>query len=111
LDQSNIMEPFQRLKNTTEEGNLWIYILVLGCDREVVKEKLGALIFQRFGFLPSGFTLATVLYRLALGGYISEERFQSQAAYKTSVKGLEELKKAKAYISKFSEKMAKEMGL
>lgn len=105
------MEPFQRLKNTTEEGNLWIYILILGRDREVVKEKLGALIFQHFGFLPSGFTLATVLYRLALGGYISEERFQSQAAYKTSAKGLEELKKVNAYISEFSEKIAKELGL
>jgi len=47
------MEPIKRFISTINEGNLWIYVLSLGLEREIQDKEVAALIFERFGFLPN----------------------------------------------------------
>jgi DNA-binding PadR family transcriptional regulator len=98
------MEPFERFKKLNTEGNLWIYILVLGkevtCDADVRK-----LIFEKFGFLPNAILLKTVLYRLRSQGYIESEKYKGQKAYRTTEKGIKELEKMKIFYKELLEKI------
>jgi DNA-binding transcriptional regulator PaaX len=101
------MEPLERLKSSTTAGNLWIYILLLGKDREIISDKLPEIIYEKFGFLPNSVLTMAVLFRLKAEGYVTQERFQSQSAFKTAPKGLEELVKAKEYTSALLERFKK----
>ncbi len=44
------MAPFERFKKLNTEGNLWIYILVLGKEKEVPNDEVSRLIFEKFEF-------------------------------------------------------------
>lgn len=89
------MEPSKRFANSIAEGNLWIYILALAQEQEIQEKEITALIFEKFGFLPNGFMIKTVLFRLKNEGYASREKLKSEKAYKTTEKGLKELDKVK----------------
>jgi DNA-binding PadR family transcriptional regulator len=47
----------------------------------------------------------TVLFRLKNDGYISKEKFAGEKAYKTTPKGIEELKKMKSIVDETMEKI------
>ncbi len=89
------MEPSKRFANSISEGNLWIYVLALAKDQEIQEKEITALIFEKFGFLPNGFIVKTVLFRLKNEGYVSREKLKSEKAYKTTEKGLKELENMK----------------
>lgn len=89
------MEPSKRFANSISEGNLWIYVLALAKDQEIQEKEITALIFEKFGFLPNGFMVKTVLFRLKNEGYVSREKLKSEKAYKTTEKGLKELENMK----------------
>ncbi|MDD4358639.1 MAG: hypothetical protein PHY30_02370 [Candidatus Pacebacteria bacterium] len=99
--------PFQRFKDSTKEKNLWIYILFLGKDQEVIKDKFKSLALEKFDFLPSFFRMQKVFYRLESEGYIEKKKFKGQKAYITTEKGKEELKKMISYTEEFLEKLKK----
>ena len=101
------MQPLERLKASTTSGNIWIYILLLGKDKEVISDKLPELIYEKFGFLPNSVLTMAVLFRLKAEGYVSQERFHSQSAYKTTSKGLDELNRAKEYTLSLLERFKK----
>lgn len=98
------MEPFERFKKLNTEGNLWIYILVLGKEKEVSNDEVRRLIFEKFGFLPGNFLIKSVLYRLKRQGHISSEKFKGKSAFKTTIKGIEELEKMKNFCKELLEK-------
>lgn len=91
------MEPFERFKKTNTEGNLWIYILSLGKEREIANDEVRRLIFEKFGFLPGRILTPRVLYRLERQGYIKKEKYQGKRAFRTTKKGIAELKKMKTF--------------
>jgi DNA-binding PadR family transcriptional regulator len=99
------MTPFERFKKLNTEGNLWIYVLLLGKEKEVRNDEARRLIFENFGFLSGRFLLRSVLYRLRKEGYISDEKFMGKRAYKTTKKGIKELEKLKSFFLEFSEKI------
>jgi DNA-binding PadR family transcriptional regulator len=99
------MEPFERFKKLNTEGNLWIYILSLGKEREVPNDEVGRLIFENFGFLPGNFLIRRVLFRLRRQEYISSEKFMGKRAFKTTKKGREELEKMKKFCQELLEKI------
>jgi len=97
------MEPFERFKNLNTEGNLWIYILTLGKEREICDEEVRKLIFEKFGFLPGNLLIKSVLYRLRRQEYIKTEKYQGKRAYKTTGKGIAELEKMKKFCQRLLE--------
>lgn len=99
------MEPIKRFIDSVTNGNLWMYILSLAKQDEIIESEVSKLIFEKFGFLPGDLMIRTVLYRLKKGGYASKERFKSQAAYKVTEKGLKELEAMKDYSSNLIQKL------
>jgi len=99
--------PFQRLKDTTKDKNLWIYILFLGKDQEVIRDDIKKSVLEKFDFLPSFLRIQKVFYRLESEGYVSKERFKSKKAYKTTEKGREELQKMISYTKELLERLNK----
>ena len=100
------MEPFERFKQLNTEGNLWIYILTLGNQKEEIPdENVKRLVFENFGFLPSGLLVATVLYRLRREGYIKSERFKGKKAFTTTEKGVKEFEKMKNFSKELLDKL------
>ena len=99
------MEPFERFKKTNTEGNLWIYILSLGKEREIANDEVRRLIFEKFGFLPGRILAPRVLYRLERQGYIKKEKYQGKRAFRTTKKGITELEKMKAFCQELLEKI------
>jgi len=99
------MQPFERFKNFNTEGNLWIYILTLGKEREICDEEVRKLIFERFGFLPSNFLIKSVLYRLRRQGYIKTEKYQGKKAFRITKEGIAELGKMKKFCQELLEKI------
>jgi len=85
------MLPIERFKKTNTEGNLWIYILSLGKDREVISEDVPRMVFEKFGFLPGDFLTMRVLFRLKQQGFASEEKNKGKKAYKTTQSGKQQL--------------------
>jgi DNA-binding transcriptional regulator PaaX len=77
------MEPLNRFVSTITEGNLWIYILSLGIEKEIQNKEVSGLIFDKFGFLPSELLIKTVLFRLRSQGYIKNEKFKGEKAFIT----------------------------
>jgi len=99
------MSPFERFKKTNTEGNLWIYILSLGKEGEVIDEELGKIIFEKFGFLPDGILLSTVLYRLRRQGFIRTEKLKGKKAYSTTEAGKKELEKMMEFSADILQKI------
>jgi len=99
------MEPFERFKKTNTEGNLWIYILSIGKEREIANDEVRRLIFEKFGFLPGKILTPRVLYRLQRQGYIKKEKYQGKRAFRTTEKGILELKKMKTFCQELIEKI------
>lgn len=99
------MQPFERFKKLNTEGNLWVYILVLGKEKEVCDENVRGLIFEKFGFLPGNLLARSVLYRLRRQGYIKTEKYKGKKAYSTTKNGAEELEKMKSFCQDLLEKM------
>ena len=99
------MQPFERFKKLNTEGNLWIYLLVLGREKEICDESVRRLIFEKFGFLPGNILVRRVLYRLRRQGYIKTERYKGKKAYSTTKNGAEELKKIKKFCQELLEKI------
>jgi len=98
------MEPFERFKKLSTEGNLWIYVLSLG--KEIVcDEDVGKLIFEKFGFLPGNLLLKSVLFRLRKQGYIQTEKYKGKRAFVTTEKGKKELEKMKQFCRELLEKV------
>lgn len=94
------MEPFERFKKLNTEGNLWIYILSLGLEKEICNKDLQGLIFEKFGFLPGKIITSRVLYRLKNKGYIKNEKYKGRNAYRSTGKGTKELEKMKMFCKK-----------
>lgn len=99
------MEPFERFKKINTEGNLWIYLLILGKDNKVIEENLENLIFEKFGFLPKKIILKTVLYRLRKKGYIESVKHKGKKGFFTTEKGKVELKKMKNFLEELIQKI------
>jgi DNA-binding PadR family transcriptional regulator len=99
------MEPLNRFVSTVTEGNLWIYILSLGMERETQDKEVSGLIFEKFGFLPSELLIKTVLFRLKSSGYIKNEKYKGEKAYITTDKGKEELRKMKKFCEELLQKL------
>jgi DNA-binding PadR family transcriptional regulator len=99
------MLPFERFKKLNTEGNLWVYVLVLGKGRETCDDEVRRLIFEKFGFLPGNILLKSVLYRLRRQGYIDTEKYKGKRAYKTSQKGLAELEKMRSFCQELLQKI------
>jgi DNA-binding transcriptional regulator PaaX len=99
------MQPFERFKKLNTEGNLWIYVLLLGKEKEIRNDEVGRLIFENFGFLSGRFLLRSVLYRLRKEGYVSDEKFMGKRAYKTTKKGIKELENLKNFYQNLIEKL------
>jgi len=99
------MEPFERFKKLNTEGNLWIYILLLGREREICYGDLPRLIFEKFGFLPGKIISSRVLYRLKNQGYIKSEKYKGRTAYRTAEKGIKELEKMKGFYKELLRKI------
>jgi len=99
------MEPIKRYVDSVTNGNLWMYVLSLGKDKEIQDGEVVRLIFEKFGFLPNDLMIKTVLFRLKNDGFASRERFQSQKAFKATEKGLKELEKMKSFSSDLIQKL------
>ena len=99
------MEPIKRFISTINEGNLWIYVLSLGLEREIQDKEVAALIFERFGFLPSELLVKKVLFRLRTGGYIKTEKFKGEKAFRTTETGKKELENMKKYSGELLQKL------
>ena len=99
------MSPFERFKRTNSEGNLWIYILSLGKEGEVIDEEVGKMIFEKFGFLPDSILISTVLYRLRRGGFIQTEKLHGKKAYRTTEAGKKELEKMMKFSADILQKI------
>lgn len=99
------MQPFERLKKSNTEGNLWIYILSLGKEEETQDEDVRRLVFEKFGFLPGNILVQTVLYRLRRQGYVETEKFKGKKAYRTTEKGMKELEKMKEFCQDLLQKV------
>jgi DNA-binding PadR family transcriptional regulator len=99
------MEPIKRFVSSMTDGNLWIYILSLGKEIEIQDKEVAQLVFEKFGFLPNGLMVMTVLFRLRNDGYISKEKFKGEKAYKVTEKGLKELEAAKNACQSLLEKI------
>jgi len=100
------MEPFERFKKLNTEGNLWVYVLSLGNEKEeICDEDVKKLIFEKFGFLPDSFLVNRVLYRLRQQGYIETEKYKGKKAYKTTEKGEKELDKMRSFCQDLLQKI------
>jgi len=99
------MEPIKRFVSTITEGNLWIYILSLGLEREIQDKEVASLIFERFGFLPNDLLVKRVLFRLRADGYIKTEKFKGEKAFKTTEAGKKELEGMKKYSGELLQKL------
>jgi PadR family transcriptional regulator, regulatory protein PadR len=99
------MDPIERFKKTNTEGNLWVYIISLAKNREVVSESLPGLIFEKFGFLPGTFLTSMVLMRLKRQGMVSAERTGGKKSYKATQKGLDELQKMREFCQMLMDKI------
>ncbi len=99
------MEPFQRFKKSNTEGNLWIYVLSLAKETEICDEDVSRLIFEKFGFLPSGLLVKRVLFLLRRGEYIKTEKYQGKKAYSTTEKGIAELESTKEFYQDLLQKV------
>jgi len=99
------MLPFERFKKLNTEGNLWVYILVLGKGKEICDDEVRRLIFEKFGFLPGNILLKTVLYRLRRQGYIKTERYKGKKAYSTTEQGKAELEKIRNFCQELLQKI------
>ncbi|MDI6603130.1 MAG: hypothetical protein QME57_03390 [Patescibacteria group bacterium] len=99
------MLPFERFKKLNTEGNLWVYVLALGKDKEICDNEVRRLIFEKFGFLPGNILLKSVLYRLRRQGYIEAEKYKGKRAYKTSQKGLAELERMRNFCQELLQKI------
>ena len=99
------MNPFERFKKLNTVGNLWIYILFLGRNKEIIKSDVRKLVFEKFEFLPGRILTSRVINRLQSQDYISSEKFQGKKAYKTTEEGIKELEKMKAFVKELKEKI------
>ncbi|KPJ71169.1 hypothetical protein AMJ50_03000 [Parcubacteria bacterium DG_74_3] len=99
------MEPFKRFKKLNTEGNLWIYILSLGKQREIPNEDIQKLVFEKFGFLPNKLLVSKVLFQLRTKGYIKGEKYKGKRAYRTTKKGVAELEKMKKFCQGLIDKV------
>ncbi len=99
------MEPLNRFIETVTGGNLWIYILSLGIEREIQEKEVSGLIFDKFGFLPSELLIKTVLFRLRSQGYVKGEKYKGEKAFSTTDKGKEELRKMKKFTEELLQKL------
>lgn len=99
------MLPFERFQKSNREGNLWVYLLSLAKNGEIINEDARRLIFEKFGFLPGKFLVSRVLYRLKQQGFVSDERNKGKKAYKITPQGLEELEKMRAFCQVLIDKI------
>jgi len=99
------MKPFERFKKSNTEGNLWIYILSLGKEREIARDEVRRLIFEKFGFLPGKLLVSRVLFRLQSQGYIKKEKYKGKRAFSTTDKGKKELEKMKKFCQELLERV------
>ncbi|HOC53425.1 MAG TPA: hypothetical protein PK476_00260 [Candidatus Pacearchaeota archaeon] len=99
------MEPLNRFLSTITEGNLWVYVLSLGLERETQDREVSGLVFDKFGFLPSELFIKTVLFRLRSQGYIKSEKYKGEKAFTTSEKGKEELRRMKKFTEELLQKL------
>jgi DNA-binding PadR family transcriptional regulator len=89
------MEPFERFKNLSTNGNIWIYILSLSKEGPLPKSKVRSLVFEKFGFLPARFITSQVLRKLENNSYINSQKFKGEKSYIITRKGSQELEKVK----------------
>jgi DNA-binding PadR family transcriptional regulator len=101
------MTPIERFKNSISEGNLWICVIYLAKNQEIINEDVPRLVFEKFGFMPNGFLVARVMFSLKRNGFISEERHAGKKAYRSTQKGIEQLTLAQDACGRLLEKLAK----
>ncbi|MDD3170385.1 MAG: hypothetical protein PHW71_01205 [Candidatus Pacebacteria bacterium] len=99
------MEPLNRFVSSITEGNLWIYVLSLGLEKEVQDKEVATLVFDKFGFLPSDLLVKRVLFRLRSQGYIKTERFKGERAFSTGEAGKKQLADMKKYSENLLQKL------
>jgi DNA-binding PadR family transcriptional regulator len=97
--------PMRRLKRVLTKGNLWLYILSKLRKNKVYAYGLRNEIERDFGWSHGLITSYVVLYKLESEGLISSEFEGRRKYYRTTRKGSEELRKAKAYLHQLSRRL------
>jgi DNA-binding transcriptional regulator PaaX len=92
------MQPFERFKISTTQGNLWIYLISLAKDQTICDDEARRMIFEKFGFLPNDLSIRNVIFKLKRDGYIKPEKFKGKRAFSATNKGLMEVDKMKVFI-------------
>ena len=91
------MLPIKRLEKSNTAENLWLYILAILDKKPLYGWEIPKLIEKEFGFRPGKITPYRVFYRLEADGFVKSEMDERRRIYKITLKGQEELKKAKAF--------------
>ncbi len=84
------------------QDNLWVYILSLLEKQALYPYEVRGKVQAAYGFLPGNVTAYLVLKKLQAGGYVRKAMSEKgkgpdRTYYAATPKGLEELKKAKAF--------------
>jgi len=100
------MLPIQRLEKSNTTENLWIYILALLEKQPLYGWEIPELIEQKFGFRPGKITPYRVFYRLQADKFVKSYVKDRRRVYEITVKGKEELKKAKDFYKNLLSKLS-----
>lgn len=95
-------KPIDRLKKHTTINNIWIYVLSLLKKEDLHAYTLNQKIKNKFNFKPSRIMMYLVLYKLEDEKFISAYTKDRRKYYKITIKGKNELKKAKEYLIELS---------
>lgn len=99
-------KPVKRLKQLTEVGNIWMYILsIMKKDGKAYAYALDSEIEKRFGFRTSKVMIYLVLYKLEGEKLIVSKMEDRRKYYHLTHKGGEALNAAKNHLASLSKKL------
>ena len=103
-------KPSERLKESLEIKNLWMYILKVLKERgEMHAYKISTVIEDKYGFSIGEVTSYVVLYKLAKQGFVKSKLDRSSARskknYTITKRGKEELKAGGSILSEMLGKL------
>ena len=94
------MLPFSHLEKSNTKENLWLYILSLARRKPIYAYQLHKDIEEIFDFKPGKITPYRILYKLEHEGFVKSKVEDRRRFYEITVKGKDELKKAKGFYIK-----------
>lgn len=96
------MRPLERLKESVQKGNLWLYILRLLRKKSYTGYDIRAAIKDTFGFWVGNVTSYKVLYLLENGGYVKSRKEGREIHYEITKKGEAELDEGVRFLKNVS---------